>query len=101
MAQGYRQHLYLTTDHPNENKIGRVEFREEPRRDIEKNEEGVVGVKNKEEGYTYQYNCVGLGYHDFESKEEAEDLDNCFDVIEEKFTEIDDEWLEIAGLEDG
>lgn len=100
LSHNHRQHLYLVTDHPDEEHIGRVEFAPEPHLTVEKNDEGAVHIRNMESGDSYKYLCVGMGFHDFDSEEASNDPDVCLEVIQEKMEDLDDEWLEKAGVED-
>jgi len=93
----HRQHLYLITSHPNEKYVGLVESREKPYVVAEKNAERRVDKRDLESGEGFTMKVVGLGYHDFESKDP--DPDHFSRVSKQKLAEIDDEILEKAGVE--
>jgi hypothetical protein len=92
-----RKHLHLITNHPDEDYIGLVEFRDHPVPTVEKNKEGVVKKRNIETGEGYAIRAVGMGYVDFE--DEADYEENALPAIKEKLAEIDVEHLENAGLD--
>lgn len=100
LTHEHRKHLYLVTDHPDEETIGRVEFAPKQHLNVEKNEEGTIHIRNVETDESYEYQCVGMGFHDFESEEQADDPDAALEVIQEKMDDLDEEWLEKAGVED-
>ena len=92
-----RKHLYLITDHPNEDYVGNVEMTGHRYTRVEKNDEGVVDTRNIETGEETTYWCVGLGYHDFDDHDDYEE--NAADVVQEKLAKIDAKWQEKAGVE--
>ena len=100
LAHKHREYLYLVTDHPDEENIGRVEFAPKQHLNVEKNLEGTIHIRNVETGGSYEYQCVGMGSHDFESEEQSNDADVCLEVIQEKMDDLDEEWLQKAGVED-
>lgn len=95
-----RKHLYLITEHENEDRVGGVAIYDTRFSTPTKNEEGPITVLDEEiEGFREVGKKVGLGYHDFESEEEAEDNEVWKQVIDAKLAEIDARWLEKAGIE--
>jgi len=95
-----RKHLYLITEHENEDRVGGVAIYDTRFSTPTKNEEGPITVLDKgAEGFREVGKKVGLGYHDFESEKAAEDDDIWYDVIQEKLRDIDDRWIEKAGIE--
>lgn len=95
--EGNRLHLYLVTSHPNEEYVGLVESREQPYAVAEKNVERRVDKRNVETNEGFVMKVVGLGYHDFESPDP--DPDHFSRVTKRKLAEIDDEYLEQAGVD--
>ena len=93
-----RKYLYLITEHPDDDMVGKVVITDKPKlTGAQKNKEGVCQKRNLDTGETWQYQEVGLGYADFDDEEDYEE--RISDVIDEKFDEIDDEHLEKAGIE--
>ncbi|MFD1527316.1 hypothetical protein [Halolamina salina] len=95
--EGNRLHLYLVTSHPKEEYVGLVESREQPYAVAEKNVERRVDKRNVETNEGFVMKVVGLGYHDFESSDP--DPDHFSRVTKRKLAEIDDEYLEQAGVD--
>jgi len=92
-----RKHLYLITEHPNDDYVGNVEMTGHRYTRVEKNDEGVVDTRNVETGEETTYRCVGLGYYDFADEDQYEET--AMSVVQEKLTEIDAKWQEKAGVE--
>jgi len=92
-----RKHLYLITEHPDNEQVGRVELRDRRHELVEKNEEGVVETFNTGTGERREFWCVGLGYYDFEDEDQYEEAVG--DVCREKLSEVDAKWHEKAGVE--
>lgn len=93
-----RKYLYLLTDHPDQELVGRVEITDSPKLcTAEKNEEGVCRKRNLDTREQYDYHLVGLGHADFEDETDYEE--RIGDVIEDKLAEIDSSHLEKAGVE--
>ena len=92
-----RKHLYLITDHPDDDYVGNVEMTTHRHERVTKNEEGPIDRRNMETGELTQYSCVGLGYHDFDDEDDYHE--NAGDVVQEKLAEIDAKWHEKAGVE--
>lgn len=93
-----RKHMYLITEHENEDRVGGVSFMDSRMSRPLKNEEGPISVFDEEQGAFREVGKkVGLGYHDFESEEAYEDNDHVVDVMKDKLAEIDARWLEKAG----
>ena len=96
----HRQYLYLITDHPDREHIGRVEFAPTAHTNGEKNEERTIHIRNLKTGDSYEYQCVGMGFHDFETEAASNDPDVALEVIQEKMDDLDEKWLEKAGVDD-
>lgn len=92
-----RKHLYLITEHPNEDYVGLVRATEQTYVRVEKNKEGVVDKRDLDTGETWVEKLVGLGYHDFDGQDDYEKRFS--EVAEQKLSEIDEEHLEKAGVE--
>lgn len=92
-----RKHLYLITEHSDDDHIGLVEVKERRHARVEKNSEGVVETFNIETGERREYRCVGLGYYDFD--DESDYQENAADVLHEKLVEVDTQWHEKAGVQ--
>jgi hypothetical protein len=93
-----RKHLYLITEHEQEDRIGGVSIMDNRMSRPEKNQEGPVTVFDEDEGDFREVGAkVHLGYADFESEDVYED--RIGDVIREKLAEVDQRWLEKAGLD--
>jgi len=93
-----RKHLYLITEHPDDELVGNVESRSGRYPRAKKNEERPIDKRNIETGETWEERVVGLGYHDFEDEAAYEDTENFAEVVQDKLGEIDAEHLEAAGL---
>ena len=89
--------MYLVTDHPNEELVGHVEFRDKPYVMGEKNAETTVRMRNTETGNGHTQRVVGLGYEDFE--DEADYDARSGHVVHQKIAEIDRDHIETAGLD--
>lgn len=96
-----RKYLYLITEHDDPGMVGLVKLTGSPIAHAKKNEERVIQTLNIEEleqgnvdRGTYQ--CVGLGYADFE--DEADYEERIEEVVKRKLTEIDGTHLEKAGV---
>lgn len=93
-----RKHLYLITDHEDEDRVGGVSFMDSQMSRPLKNEEGPITVLDEDkEGFREVGKKVGMGYHDFESEAAYEDNDRVAAVIKEKLAEIDETWIQKAG----
>jgi hypothetical protein len=65
-----------------------------------KNEETPITTLDEDKGgFVHIGKQVHAGYYDFESEQEYNDADIVADVIEEKLSEINDEWLDKAGVD--
>jgi len=94
-----RKHLYLSTEHEEEDRVGLFEIADSRRSRSLKNEEGPIHVLDREsKSFKTTGKRVGLGYHDFEDEEDYEE--RLSDVLESKMADIDDKWLRKAGHED-
>lgn len=94
-----RRHLYLITDHPNDELVGNVEARSGRYPRAKKNEERPIDKRNLETNETWEERVVGLGYHDFEDEADYQDNEKFAEVVQDKLDDIDDEHLEAAGLD--
>jgi len=92
-----RRHLYLITDHPNEYYIGKVEPREKAYTRTEKNVERPVDTLNIDTGERCTISVVGLGYHDFDDRDDYEE--SFKPVVDRKLREVDQQHLDKAGVE--
>jgi len=92
-----RRHLYLITDHPNEDYIGKVEAREKAYTRTEKNVERPVDTLNIDTGERCTISVVGLGYHDFDDRDDYEE--SFKPVVDRKLREVDQQHLDKAGVE--
>jgi len=98
--ESVRKYMYLVTEHEDDERVGGVSFMDSQMSRPLKNEEGPITVLDDDkEGFSDVGKKVGMGYHDFESQEAYEDNDNCIAVMKEKLAEIDEKWLQKAGLE--
>jgi hypothetical protein len=88
--------MYLITEHENPKKVGNVHFTDTKRSWPDKNKAGDIQVfKNGD--YQVVGTQVCLGFHDFDSEENYNNPDVVQEVVEKKFAEIDDSFLEEAG----
>lgn len=92
-----RKHLYLITEHPDEDYVGNVEMTSHRHERVTKNDEGVIDRRNMETGELTQYRCVGLGYYDFEDEDHYHE--NAAEVVLRKLADIDSQWHEKADVE--
>ena len=92
-----RKYLYLITEHPDEDVIGKIEAADSPHLGATKNEEIVYTLRNTVSGeVTGEKGVVSIGYADFEDEEEYEQ--QWPEVIKRKLREIDQSHLEKAGV---
>ena len=95
-----RKHLYLITEHDKEGRVGCVKMSDKRMSRPTKNEEGPIHKLDKaEKDFKIVGKQVGLGYYDFESQAQYDDNEFVADVMQDKLGEIDDEWLEKAGVD--
>lgn len=93
-----RKYLALITDDEDDGElVGRVETRESPFT-ATKNEEVAVQQRNLETGETWQRRYVGLGYIDTKTELSPQEW---ISVLNEKLVEIDEKYLDKAGVELG
>lgn len=93
-----RRYLYLITEHPDEDRVGKIIVANSPRMtSAEKNKEGVCQKRDLETEDTWRFHEVGLGYADFE--DEADYEERASNVIDQKLREIDAEYLEKAEID--
>lgn len=93
-----RKHMYLITEHNEEDYIGRVKFQDRKNAWPDKNKEGDIQKYNGEDFYVVGKQ-VCLGFHDFESEESYSDPERAREVIQGKLGEVDGKWLDKAGVE--
>lgn len=92
-----RKHLYLITEHENEEWVGNVNIMNSRLTRVVKNEEGPIQTFDKETGeFDTVGRQVGLGYVDFDSEEDFED--NISEAIRFKLAGVDYSHLEKAGV---
>lgn len=95
---GVRRHLYLITEHEDEDRVGSILTSETRFTRPEKNHEAPSYRHDEESGDFVEYGKkVGMGYVDFHDAEDLEE--NIGDEIKRKLAEIDRKWLEKAGHE--
>jgi len=95
-----RKHFYLVTEHDDEKRVGGISIMDTRMSKPVKNEEAPTYVlDDDEEGFVEVGKKVGMGYHDFESKEAYEDSERCGEVVKQKLADIDEQWLEKAGMD--
>jgi len=94
-----RKYLYLITEHEEPERIGKCKITDRPFTTVEKDSEGPLTVFSPEENFIDVGKVVGLGYADFESESAFEE--QVGDVIRKKMLEVDEQWLEKAGVEYG
>lgn len=92
-----RKYLYLITEHPMDDRVGKVEMSDTIHYRVEKNTEGAIDLRNIDTGDRTTYMAVGLGYEDFDDGDDYRQ--RCGRVIRSKLREIDAEHLDKAGLE--
>lgn len=90
-----RKHIYLITEHRDEEKVGLFKITDTRLQDARKNEERRTKALDRENEAFFDYKVVGLGYVDFDNEEDYKE--NAVDEIERKMAEIDEEHLEKAG----
>lgn len=93
-----RQHIYLITEHEDDERVGLVEITDSRISSTSKNDETPIRIHDEEEGgFPIVGKRVACGYVDFESEEEAEDDDALGAAVKQKLGEIDDSHLKKAG----
>jgi len=93
-----RKHLYLVTEHENEDHVGGIKITDTRLSRSSKNSETPWHKFDEEEkDFVVAGKQVSMGYVDFEDEEDYED--RIADEIQRKLAEIDSEHLEKAGLE--
>ena len=92
-----RKHLYLVTEHEDDRIHGSVQSTDMRLDYPNKNKEGDYTVFNEDDGeFRTVGKKVGLGYHDFESRDDFED--RAAEVMQAKVREVDRRWAEKAGI---
>jgi len=93
-----RKHLYLITEHEDEDFVGRIRITDKRESRASKNDETPFHGLDKEAGEFYiKGKQVSMGYVDFEDEDDYEE--NIGDAIDRKLREIDEEHHEKAGVE--
>lgn len=97
-----RKYLHLITEHDDPDMVGLVKLTDSPIAHAKKNEERVIHTLDVEaldagEMDLSEYQCVGLGYADFEDEDDYRE--RAPDVLRQKFAEIDGAYLEKVGLD--
>jgi hypothetical protein len=94
-----RKHLFLVTEHEEDDRVGGVSVFDKPTMRPEKNEEAPITRFNEDKTDFIDVGMkVGLGYHDFESEQDFEE--RAADVMQMKIREVDRKWAEKAGVEE-
>lgn len=94
-----RKHLYLITEHEEEDRVGGVSFTDTRLSRARKNQETPIHQLDDDERDIVQVGKhVALGYVDFES--EADYEENAVDAMKRKLNEVDEKWIDKAGLDD-
>lgn len=96
-GRGTRKHLYLVTEHYNEDRVGTLKITDTRREPSKKNHETTHHVANKETMEMHETKVVSCGYIDFLSEESYENAS--WGVFLDKVAEIDNRHLEKAGLD--
>ena len=94
-----RKHLYLVTEHEEDERVGCVSVMDSAMSRPTKNDEGPILILDEDkEGFRVVGKKVGLGYHDFESEDDYEQ--RAAEVMQAKIRDVDRRWAEKAGVED-
>lgn len=92
-----RKHLYLVTEHEDPYRVGGCRIFDQRMSRPLKNEEGPITALNEDkDGFEHIGKMVGMGYADFDDEEDYEN--RIVDVMQSKLSQLDDEWLEKAGV---
>lgn len=93
-----RKFLYLITGNEKDpDQVGQIEITSKRYVDAEKNEETSHDMTVIDTGDSFVKSVVGLGYHDFENEAEYRDHDGT--IVRRKLLEVDEEYLEKAGID--
>jgi len=93
-----RKHLYLITEHENEDRVGLIAVRDKRFARSKKNESETITVLDEDErGFRDVGQNVYLGYHDFDDEEDYEERFG--EVARQKLTEVDQAHVEKAGID--
>ena len=93
-----RKHLYLITEHEEEDRVGGVSFMDKRLSRSEKNSETPIhNLDHDKEDFVVVGKQVSLGYVDFDDEDDYEE--NAVDAMKQKLDEVDRRHLEKAGLE--
>jgi hypothetical protein len=93
-----RKYLYLVTEHEESDLVGTMQIVDKRFELPEKNEEGPYTVfDHGKQEFRDLGKKVGCGYADFADEEDYEN--RIGDVIQKKIREIDQKWLNKAGVE--
>ena len=92
-----RKHFYLVTEDDNPERVGAIMTTDSRRTKPTKNEEAPVHTFDEDNGdFEERGKLVGMGYADFDDEDDLETRIET--VIKRKLNEIDDEWVEKAGV---
>lgn len=92
-----RKHFYLVTEDDDPERVGAIMERDSRRTRPNKNEEAPAHRIDEDAGEIEERGkLVGLGYEDFDDEDDLEA--RIEGVVKDKLSDIDDEWLEKAGV---
>ncbi|NLV14332.1 hypothetical protein [Haloarcula argentinensis] len=92
-----RKHFYLVTEDDDPESVGAIMTTDSRRNRPTKNKEAPVHKFDEETGeFDERGKLVGMGYEDFEDEDDLDE--RIADVIQTKLSDIDDEWVEKAGV---
>lgn len=93
-----RKHLYLITEHDNEELIGAIQNTDSPYNRGLKNEEAPIhAIDEDKRGFSEVGKRVHLGYIDI-NEDTWENHDILSEIYLDKLKEIDAKWLEKSGI---
>lgn len=94
-----RKHLYLVTEHEDDDRVGGVSVYDSPMSRSRKNkEEPITVLDDEKEDFRDVGKKVYLGYHDFENEAEYNDNEFVADVMQAKIRSVDRQWAEKADV---
>jgi hypothetical protein len=93
-----RKHLYLITEHEEQDRVGGISITDSRLSRASKNDETPIHqIDHEKEDFVVVGKQVALGYVDFDDEDDYED--RISDEIKRKLAEVDRSHLEKAGLE--
>jgi len=92
-----RRHLYLITEHEEDDRVGSVKCTSTRITNSKKNEERPIRTFEPDDGFYIAGKQVALGYVDFEDEDDMEE--NFGDEAKRKLADIDAKWLDKAGMD--